>query len=249
MASKGSHVLGCALLHPMPRKRNEQLYNQWNLLHCDFDPQKVYSLHLKLIMKCKYACKHCFKVLYGNATHLKEHLKKCRKFLKQMSQKKKTDDSLHQFIFIESSQTQLNFPRLSSEQKNDLDIQAAMWCFMGNYPFILFENPFTKAFIHSLNPVYKPSLRKMLAGSLLNTVYQEVKIYTENLIATFPNINVITDKSTNINTARICNISIHSAYGSFHYLSKDIEATQMTSLTSGQWLRTHLDNLSNGNLT
>jgi Protein of unknown function (DUF 659)/hAT family C-terminal dimerisation region len=119
---------------------------------------------------------------------------------------------------------------------------------MANLPFTTFEDPFGKAFLRSLNPAYNPPSRKTIAGPLLNTVYENIKSRTDELIGSFPNINITTDESSNINRTRICNISIHSDHGSLHYLSEDIRAKRMTAPASAEWLRNHLLALSDNNL-
>src|SRR5690348_14016997 len=85
------------------------------------------------------ACKHCGKDYTGNVTHLKEHLEKCRIFHKAnratVKEKNDTVYPLHKSKLAKSSQNLINFPRLSNSEKSDLDVQAAMWCFMGNHPF------------------------------------------------------------------------------------------------------------------
>lgn len=139
----------------------------------------------------------------------------------------------------------INFPRLSAAQKQELDLQAAMWCYMSNRPFTLFDSPFAKQFLHALNPAYKPPSRKSIAGHLLDSPYVIVKKRTDELITAMPNINVSTDGSSNIKSARIFNISIHSESGSLHYLSEDIFAKQMSAAANADWLRKHLLKICN----
>ena len=95
---------------------------------------------------------------------------------------------------------------------------------MGNHPFTMFDNPFEKKFLKALNAAYKPASRKLLSGQLLDSVYFVVKKRTDEVIAAKPNINITTDESSNIKSARICNISVHSDPESLHYLSEDIHA-------------------------
>ena|SRR5436190_24028921 len=98
---------------------------------------------------------------------------------------------------------------------------------MGNHPFTMYENAFGRQFLKALNPAYKPPSRKFLAGHLLDSAYNIVKKRTDELIAAMPNINVSSDERSNVKSARICNISVHSESGSLHYLSEDIRAKQM----------------------
>ena len=111
----------------------------------------------------------------------------------------------------------------------------------------MFESQFAKDFFNDACPAYKLPSRDAISGPLLDNVYKQVKNRTEQVVEKLLHINVITDESTDINTARICNISIHSPRGSLHYLSEDIRAMQTTAATSAQWLRNHLNQVANHN--
>src|SRR5579859_998022 len=213
--------------------------------------RRYVNFSLKLTLKRQYACKHCAKNYTGNVTHLKDHLAKCRMYQKagKKTVAKENQQAIDPLVeFAKPSQGQIGFPRLSNSAKADLDIQAAMWCFMGNHPFTMFENSFAKAFLHRLNPAYKPPSRNAISGRLLDSIYTQVKSRTEEVIASFHNINVITDESTDINSSRIFNLSIHSIDGSIHYVSEDIQTISMTAFAAAEWLRKHLINVSNHNL-
>ena len=163
-----------------------------------------------------------------------------------------SNNSFHTAVIAKTSQrnqTTINFPRLTPAQKEELDLQAAMWCYMGNHSFTMYENAFGRQFLKALNPAYKPPSRKFLAGHLLDSAYTVVKKRTDELIAAMPNINVSSDESSNVKSARICNISVHSESGSLYYLSEDIRAKQMNAVNNADWLRTHLLDLSNHNLS
>jgi len=230
----------------MPRQKNGKVHSHWDVLKWDTDPAKVCVLLNKLTLKLQYACKHCGKNYTGNVTRLKEHLAKCKTFQKAIAKEKKdTGNAVQQgsFTLATPSQTPINFPRISKSEKANLDIQAAMWCFMGNHPFTMFESTFAMTFLHGLNSAYKPPSRKMISGPLLDAVYSQVKTRTDNVITTLQHINVIMDESTNINSTRISNISIQLDAGSLHYISEDIWTIQMTAFASAQWLRSHLINL------
>ena len=156
-------------------------------------------------------------------------------FQKAIAKEKKdtrNPDQQGSFTLATPSQTPINFPHISKSEKYDLDIQAAMWCFMGNHPFTMFESTFATMFLHGLNSAYKPPSRKMISGPLLDTVYSQVKMRTGNVITTLQHINVITGESTNINSTRISNISIQLDASSLHYISEDIRTIQMTAFTS-----------------
>src|SRR5579859_7064256 len=151
-------------------------------------------------------------------------------------------------IEADSNQSKIQFPSITGQRKKDIDILAAMWCFLGNHPFNMFENASSKMFLQVLNPAYKPPTRKTISSPLLNSVYTMNKDRTDAMIAVMDLLNIITDESSNIRGSRIWNISVHSPSGSLHYLSEDLRAKQ-TAAAAAQWLRNHLLVLSNGNFS
>jgi hypothetical protein len=130
--------------------------------------------------------------------------------------------------------------------KHLIDLKMAEICFVEAVPFSLFESETVKAALAHLHPAYKPPTRKAIAGPLLEESYTQLQSKVNQIVSGLPLLNIVTDESTNINNARIANISIHSHYGSFHYLSEDIGTKQMTAENTAVWLRTHLEVLSNG---
>ena len=111
-----------------------------------------------------------------------------------------------------------------------------MWCFLGDHPFNMYENAVGKKFLKEMNPAYKPPGRKAIAGPLFDSVFTMTKSRTDDMISALNLINIVTDESSNIRGSRICNISVHSPYGSLHYISEDIRAQQMTAAAAAQWL-------------
>jgi hypothetical protein len=103
-----------------------------------------------------------------------------------------------------------------------------------------------KLALSQLNSAYKPPTRKAIADSLFEESYDILQKKVNNIIAELPLLNIITDESTNINNARIVNISLHTPYGSFHYLSEDVGSTRSTAENTATWLHPHLEQLSNG---
>src|SRR5579859_6581591 len=159
----------------------------------------------------------------------KGHLKRCKTYIERTIMKTIQANNPFRNSTMAKGQRALNFPCLSPAEKSELDFQAAVWCFMGNHSFRMFENPFGKKFLHALNPAYKPPSRKTLSGPLLDSTYASTQTRMNELIAPMPNLNIVTDESSNIAGARICNITIHSASGSLHYISEDIRTKQMNA--------------------
>ena len=96
------------------------------------------------------------------------------------------------------TQSQLNIPRLTDQQKKDIDVLATMWCFLSNYSFNMFESPAGKKFLHALHPAYKAPSRKTLSGPLLDKVYEMTKMHTNDMISGMQILNIVTDESSNI---------------------------------------------------
>ena len=227
----------------MPPTKNLQLYSNWVL----FKEAKTHPVTTKVLIfkriidpKDQYACKWCNKVLVEHATHFKKYLQSCNIYIKRTITKT-VQDSNPFHVPVEGNsanrnQSQLNMPRLTEQQKKDIDILAAMWCFLGNHPFNMFESPSGKKFLQALHPAYKPPSRKTISGPLLDKCYEMTKTHTDEMISSLQNINVVTDESSNIRSARICNISVHTSSGSIHYVSEDIKAKQMNATTAAQWL-------------
>jgi hypothetical protein len=119
-------------------------------------PKRYAFFAANLISKDQYSCKWCNRVL-ADATHFKEHLRVCKIYIqwtitKSVQANNPFDVSLSTIV----NQNMLNFPELSKDQKAELNLQAAMWCFMSNHSFRMFENPFGKRFLQALNLAYQP---------------------------------------------------------------------------------------------
>lgn len=180
---------------------------------------------------------------------MKQHLIKCQVYLNECITNGIHNDITKEAAVAGRSQNKIPFPTLSKAQIDALDIAAAAVCVIEGQPFTLFESPSMQTFLHLLNPVYTPPGRDSIRGPLLDTIYTDIKRQTDALIFAMPWLNVITDESSNINKARICNLSVHSVHGSLHYLSEDIGAKRMDSVGAAKWLKDKLDVLTNGDLS
>jgi Protein of unknown function (DUF 659) len=104
-----------------------------------------------------------------------------------------------------------------------LDLDFAEACYVSGLPFTVYQDKAMQRGFRRLNTAYKPPNRKALAGLLLDKVYSQVKERVDSAIQDTKLLNVITDGSTNINNARIVNISIHTPSGAFHWRSEESE--------------------------
>jgi Protein of unknown function (DUF 659)/hAT family C-terminal dimerisation region len=196
---------------------------------------------LQVVWKCNY----CPQTYVANPTRQAGHLKVCKRF-KASRESNGTNDVLGQAAM--PMEPQINFPRLNRAQKHVLDLGAALACFMNNLPFNAYENRYTKKFLRDLNAAYRPPTRQAIGGPLLDEIHDSIRARTDVLISNLNHINITTDESTNINVNRISNISIHTKYGSLHYISEDLKAKRMTALAAAEWLHDHLLAISNRQL-
>src|SRR5579859_2024492 len=103
-------------------------------------------------------------------TCFRMHLMMCKTYIHKTIMRKFQDNNPFQPpSVVRTTQSEIDFPRLTPSQKSALDIKATMWCCMGNHPFTIFEDPFGIAFLRDLNPAYKPPSRKAISGPLLNS--------------------------------------------------------------------------------
>jgi hypothetical protein len=145
-------------------------------------------------------------------------------------------------------QTKIEFPKLLGGEKAKLDSAFANVCYVQALPFNIWESDAMRDALNKLNPAYKPPSRKAVANDLLDYVYESTKVEVDKQILTIPFLNVISDESTNINNARIFNVSLHTSHRALHWLSIDIGAQQMTAANINTILKARLREVSNYNL-
>ena len=178
---------------------------------------------------------------------MREHLESCAPYLRQQAQHGIVNGITSKAEGASKNQPRINFPTISAKEKDLLDLDFAAVCYVDGRPFTLYETPTMKRALHRLNPAYKPPNRQAIAQRLLDNAYEETKNSTNNLILSLPSLNIVSDESNNINGARIANISIHHpSIGSFHYLSQDIGTMQSKAVNIANWLKNHLQTLTNG---
>src|SRR5579859_5850625 len=179
---------------------------------------------------------------------MRRHLQTNAKIIMYISKQSVVVFQLSWFI-KKPNQTTLQVPQISSETKAQLDLMFASVYYVDGTSFSLYESSTMKEALYRLNPAYKPPSHKTVAGPLLYIVYSNLKLRVDKAIRAEPWLNVVMDESSNINNVRTCNISVHTGLGSFHWLSEDIGARQVTSVNIVVWLQNHLQNLSNNNIS
>ena len=79
-------------------------------------------------------------------------------YIKQtMSKTIQTTNPFHVSVQQEANQTDRNQTQLNMPH---IDVLAAMWYYLGNLPFNVFESAIGKKFVHALHPAYKDLLCK-----------------------------------------------------------------------------------------
>lgn len=137
---------------------------------------------------------------------------------------------------------------MSKQVQESLEKDFAAVCYEEGLPFTLYESPTMKQALYRLNPSFKPPTRQKIADELLEEAYIKTKIQVDDYLSTLGELNVIIDESSNVNKARIANISIHTSIGSFHWLSEDLGSLQSNAVNIADWLENHLKTLTNNNL-
>ncbi|CAB5392569.1 unnamed protein product [Rhizophagus irregularis] len=98
--------------------------------------------------------------------------------------------------------------RISEEEQDDLEFQLAQALFSAGVPFAFVENPLVIQFFKCLRPSFKLPNRRKLAGDLLNDVYDEVKLQTDEQISKAKTLCMVSDGWSNINRESVQNFII-----------------------------------------
>ncbi|UZO00948.1 uncharacterized protein OCT59_012060 [Rhizophagus irregularis] len=113
---------------------------------------------------------------------------------------------------ITPNTTHTNIPnfvdRISEEEQDDLEFQLAQALFSAGVPFAFVENLLVIQFFKCLRPSFKLPNRRKLAGDLLNDVYNEVKLQTDEQISKAKTLCMVSDGWSNINQESVQNFII-----------------------------------------
>ena len=131
-------------------------------------------------------------------------------------------------------QAVLELQSVTKDQKQELDKLASDWVYNAGKPFTMFETPEACALFHKLRPGYKPPSRKLLAGTLLDSAYQEVQTATWTALKDAAWLSIVVDKTTYFRK-RVVNIFIHTPEGAFflchlNLTTESLEATQQAKM-------------------
>jgi hypothetical protein len=83
--------------------------------------------------------------------------------------------------------------RMSEEEQEDLEFQLAQALFSTGVPFAFVDNPLVIQFFKCLWPFFKLPNRRKLADDLLNDVYNEVKLQTDEQISKAKTLCMVSD--------------------------------------------------------
>ena len=155
-------------------------------------------------------CRYCPYIRAWNATRLAEHLTRCGPFLRQNEQRTTLDQ------FITNPSTEAAASSFTSSREF-LHFKAALAIHAGGNPFTIFEEPWLKDFLKSLNSTYEPPSTWLLSNRLLDDVYSHFKKQEVHHLHNTPFFNVIFDGTDDKGGNRVFNVSVSLPQGVAFY--------------------------------
>jgi hypothetical protein len=175
----------------------------------------------------QHKCKHCEYQFIKSAAREQQHLKLCDAFKREQERKKKTTLSKNSIqLFITSFIRSLSQAQIAQAHR-----AAAMSVYMTNLSFNHFENSYIVFHMQMLSSSYKSLFRKLLAGKLLDEVYDIIKFKVDKMLNSCNHLSFFTDETVNIRKERVVNLCCHVSSKSdeeFH-LKATIEVTEKMS--------------------
>jgi hypothetical protein len=98
--------------------------------------------------------------------------------------------------------------RMSEEEQEDLEFQLVQALFSTGVSFAFVDNPLVIQFFKCLQPSFKLPNRRKLADDLLNDVYNEVKLQTNEQISKAKTLCMVSDGWSNINRESVQNFIV-----------------------------------------
>ena len=117
---------------------------------------------------------------------------------------------------------------------------------MNRISFNVIQSRYFLAYHQMVTPGYKPPTVCTLQTTLLDEAYEDVKSEVNKILDATYYLNIITDKSTNINKERIINLSINTAHGTFYFVSQEVGAESMNAANTAAWLMKQLNGVVKG---
>ncbi|CAB5395384.1 unnamed protein product [Rhizophagus irregularis] len=97
---------------------------------------------------------------------------------------------------------------MSEEEQENLEFQLAQALYSAGVPFSFVDNPLVIQFFQCLRPSFKLPNRKRLADELLDDVYDEVKMHTDEQISKAKSLCMVSDGWSNINRVSVQNFIV-----------------------------------------
>src|SRR5437588_8676513 len=111
--------------------------------------------------------------------------------------------------------------QLSTEEKHQLHLKAALAVYMSGQPFSLLQNQYMHEYQTALLQLasirYQPPGREALATTLLTEHFLSTKQEVEAILQLQDYLNIVFDASEDISGNRVQNISIVTPQGAFYY--------------------------------
>jgi hypothetical protein len=137
----------------------------------------------------------------------------------------------------QKSQQRLLTMGKSSSQRDKANFLPAMAIFSGVRPFTLFADLDMHAFLHALDPTFRPPSHDTIGTRLLDDCYAAVKQSVDVEVDKIEYLNITADESTDIQKRRIANLSVLDRNRSFYYYNKDVGDKRMSAVTTANWIQ------------
>lgn len=176
----------------------------------------------------KQKCIHCGLKVSSKIERLREHLKKCKKFLQQIENSsdeetsstpvEKRDDSADNFIL-----------KTTASEKKKIDLQFAKFFYACNIPFSVVENEQMKKLVQLMRGnSYTPPTRHEISTHLLDEVYEECEA---QLISELKgqNVTMIQDGWSNVHNHPVIATCLHNGNKAFFIRTNDPGSAKKTT--------------------
>ena len=182
------------------------------------------------IVSCRFCTKHQNQA--EKPWRMRQHLETCQGYLDHpahatdkivlavKNQRKEVKGEATVFSSYLSTdslvQTRLTPLKLTDIEKDILNELAALAIYVGGKPLNFYDEFYLRAFMNRLNPSYNLPSRRAFSEELLDSAYEKMKSLVLQTIDDAYFLNLVTDGSSNINHARLINISLHTPMGALY---------------------------------
>ena len=137
--------------------------------------------------------------------------------------------------------------QISTEEKHQLHLKAALAVYMSGQPFSLLENQYMyeyqTALLQTASIRYQPPGREALATTLLTEHFLSTKKEVEAILRLQDYLNIVFDASEDISGNRVQNISIVTPEGAFYYATDCSGSVRENAVSVHLWATKQIEGL------